>query len=296
VEFEGVAAQADRVRRGEASARKLVELALVRIERLNGELNAFAAVFADGALADANRADERRSRGDRGPLLGVPVAVKDEIEIAGEVTSRGTGAISARVARQRHDAVTRHGLALHCRPRDAAHRGRRLDAELAPKQTSARLRLHERPGAVAASREAADEQLVVALVERSMATRRAASSAARSAFPAASSSSAASCSMAAVCPANRPRATTSHDSKAGLAANSIPSSSSPPAAAASRTSTATSGARISSTGPPSIVAPPLSARRSCARFQRSAPSGSSASEKSSSARRLRVAGPSDSSG
>ena len=94
--FDGVATQAERVRRGEVSARELVEQALGRIERIDGELNAFGVVFADRALADAERADERRARGERGPLLGVPVAVKDEIDIAGEVTSRGTGAITAR--------------------------------------------------------------------------------------------------------------------------------------------------------------------------------------------------------
>jgi amidase len=91
-----VATQAERVRRGEVSARELVEQALGRIEQIDGELNAFGVVFADWALADADRADERRARGEQGPLLGVPVAVKDEIDIAGEVTSRGTGAITAR--------------------------------------------------------------------------------------------------------------------------------------------------------------------------------------------------------
>ena len=96
VAFDGVAAQAVLVRHGEASARELVELALGRIDRLDGELNAFGAVLAERALADADRADERRARGDQAPLLGVPVAVKDEIDIAGEVTSRGTGAITAR--------------------------------------------------------------------------------------------------------------------------------------------------------------------------------------------------------
>ena len=67
--------------------------------------------------------------------------------------------------RPRRDAVARHGLALHRGPRGAAHGGRRLDAELAPKQAPARLRLRERPRAVAPRGEAADEQLVVALVE-----------------------------------------------------------------------------------------------------------------------------------
>jgi len=93
LESDGVAGQAERVRRGEVSARELVELALARIERLDAELNAFGAVYADKALEEADRADERRARGEDAPLLGVPVAVKDEIDLAGEVTSRGTGAI-----------------------------------------------------------------------------------------------------------------------------------------------------------------------------------------------------------
>src|SRR3954471_12190365 len=98
VAFEGMAAQAELVRRGGVSARELVGLALGRIERLDGELNAFGAVLSERALVDAERADERRARGERAPLLGVPVAVKDEIDIAGEVTSRGTGAITAKAS------------------------------------------------------------------------------------------------------------------------------------------------------------------------------------------------------
>ena len=50
--FAGVAGQAELLRRGEVSARELVELALARIERADGELNAFGAVYADRALAD----------------------------------------------------------------------------------------------------------------------------------------------------------------------------------------------------------------------------------------------------
>jgi amidase len=92
--FEGVTAQAELVRRGEVSARELVETALERIERLDPELNAFGAVYADRALAEADAVDARR--GDSAPLLGVPIAVKDEIDIAGEVTSRGTGAVASK--------------------------------------------------------------------------------------------------------------------------------------------------------------------------------------------------------
>jgi amidase len=81
--------QAQLVRDGEVSARELVELALERIERLEPELNAFGAVYAERALAEA---DDRR----HGPLSGVPIAVKDEMDIAGEITSRGTGAMTTR--------------------------------------------------------------------------------------------------------------------------------------------------------------------------------------------------------
>ena len=94
--WQGVADQAELVRRGEASARELVEAALARVERLDGELNAFGAVYGERALAEADSADERRYRGESAALLGVPVAVKDEIDIGGEVTSRGTGAITQR--------------------------------------------------------------------------------------------------------------------------------------------------------------------------------------------------------
>ena len=44
------------------------------------------------ALVEADQADQRREAGDERPLLGVPVAVKDNMDIAGEVTTHGTSA------------------------------------------------------------------------------------------------------------------------------------------------------------------------------------------------------------
>jgi amidase len=99
--FEGVAAQAELVRRGEVSARELVERTLRAIHELDPELNAFGAVYAEKALAEADRADQRRAAGQTRPLLGVPIAVKDEMDIGGEITSRGTGAV---VTRARDDS------------------------------------------------------------------------------------------------------------------------------------------------------------------------------------------------
>ena len=96
VAFAGVAGQVELVRRGDVSSRELVELALGRIERLDRELNAFGAVYAERALLEAAQADARVRAGESRPLLGIPVAVKDEIDIGGEITSRGTGAIATR--------------------------------------------------------------------------------------------------------------------------------------------------------------------------------------------------------
>jgi amidase len=93
VAFAGVAGQAELIRRGEMSAREIVELVLGRIDRLDRELNAFGAVYAERALLEAEQADARVRAGERRPLLGVPVAIKDEIDIGAEVTSYGTGAM-----------------------------------------------------------------------------------------------------------------------------------------------------------------------------------------------------------
>lgn len=90
--FAGLARQAALVRAGEVSARELVELYLERIERLDPELNAYRVVMAERALAEADQADARRAAGDERPLLGVPVAIKDNVDVAGEVTTQGTGA------------------------------------------------------------------------------------------------------------------------------------------------------------------------------------------------------------
>src|SRR3954467_7611211 len=92
--FAGVGPLAELVQRGEVSSRELVEVALRRIERLDGDLNAFCAVYPERALAQAAEADRRRRSGELLPLLGVPVAVKDEIDLAGEITSRGTAAVT----------------------------------------------------------------------------------------------------------------------------------------------------------------------------------------------------------
>src|SRR6476659_4914881 len=98
IAFAGASRQAEMVRAGEVSPTELVRLSLSRIERLDPQLNAFRKVFADKALLEAQQAEARLKAGEERPLLGVPIAIKDEVAVAGEVTPAGP-AWSARPAR-----------------------------------------------------------------------------------------------------------------------------------------------------------------------------------------------------
>lgn len=104
--FAGAAEQAELVRSGEVSSRELVELYLERIERFDPQLNAFRVVLADRALEEAAQADARRAGGAEPPLLGVPVAIKDNVDVAGEATTHGTRAYEG-VARADAEIVRR---------------------------------------------------------------------------------------------------------------------------------------------------------------------------------------------
>ena len=104
--FAGVARQAELIRAGEVSSTELVELYLERIERLEPDLNAFRVIMAERALADARQADARRGAGGERPLLGVPIAVKDTEDVAGEPTAWGTAIRGGRAERD-NDLVAR---------------------------------------------------------------------------------------------------------------------------------------------------------------------------------------------
>jgi amidase len=90
--FAGAARIAELVRAKEVSPSELVELYLERISRIDPELNSYRVVLGEQARADAKRAEERLAAGEEAPLLGVPVAIKDNVDYAGEVTTQGTAA------------------------------------------------------------------------------------------------------------------------------------------------------------------------------------------------------------
>ncbi len=73
------------------SSRQLIERALERISRLDGQLNAVVALRADAALDEARALDARVAAGeDPGPLAGLPLLVKDLEDVAGMRTTRGS--------------------------------------------------------------------------------------------------------------------------------------------------------------------------------------------------------------
>lgn len=88
-----VRAAAARLERREIGARALTEAYLARIDQFDGAINAYVTVTADAALRAADAADSRARR--LGPLDGVPVAIKDNIDLAGSPTGNGLGPAAA---------------------------------------------------------------------------------------------------------------------------------------------------------------------------------------------------------
>jgi amidase len=74
---------------GETGARAECEAAIARIEALDGPINAVVVRDFDRARAAADEADAALARGERGPLLGVPMTVKEAFDVAGLPTTWG---------------------------------------------------------------------------------------------------------------------------------------------------------------------------------------------------------------
>ena len=93
---------------GALTAVSLTRLLLERIEACNGRLNAFVTVTADAALAAAEKADESLKNGRwMGPLHGIPVAIKDNIDTFGIRTTAGSKLYATRVPTKDADVVGR---------------------------------------------------------------------------------------------------------------------------------------------------------------------------------------------
>jgi len=86
----------------------LTQVCLDRIQRLNPKLNAFITVTADSALAQAHEAEAEIQEGRwRGPLHGIPIAIKDLFETAGVRTTSASGLLRDRVPTEDSEVVRR---------------------------------------------------------------------------------------------------------------------------------------------------------------------------------------------
>lgn len=92
IAFAGAAEQARMLAAGAITSTALTELYLERIARLDAELGGYSVVLAETALTEAATAQQRLDDGESRPLLGVPIAIKDNVDVAGEYTTIGTNA------------------------------------------------------------------------------------------------------------------------------------------------------------------------------------------------------------
>lgn len=104
----GVTEVAADLRGGAVGVPSLVEDALIAAERAQPHTNAFTTLDPSGARADARRAEEELAAGvDRGPLHGIPVAVKDMIATAGLRTTMGSRHFADHVPTEDAECVRR---------------------------------------------------------------------------------------------------------------------------------------------------------------------------------------------
>jgi amidase len=81
----------ERIRRRDLSSVEIVSALLARIAAFEPRLNGFLRVMGDTALADAMRADAELGRGQwRGPMHGVPIGIKDLIDMTRRRALPGT--------------------------------------------------------------------------------------------------------------------------------------------------------------------------------------------------------------
>jgi aspartyl-tRNA(Asn)/glutamyl-tRNA(Gln) amidotransferase subunit A len=106
--FNSISELAQGLRRREVSPVEITRACLERIERLNPALNAFVTVTPESALAEARRAEAEIGRGEwRGPLHGIPVALKDLIDTAHVRTTAGSAVHQDRVPERDAEVVRR---------------------------------------------------------------------------------------------------------------------------------------------------------------------------------------------
>jgi aspartyl-tRNA(Asn)/glutamyl-tRNA(Gln) amidotransferase subunit A len=106
--LESISEISELLRRGSVSPVELAADCLARIEKLNPRLNAFITVTAESALAQAHQAEAEIRRHEwRGPLHGIPLALKDLIDTAGVRTTAASSLFRDRIPPEDAEVVRR---------------------------------------------------------------------------------------------------------------------------------------------------------------------------------------------
>jgi aspartyl-tRNA(Asn)/glutamyl-tRNA(Gln) amidotransferase subunit A len=99
IAFASASALAARIRDKQISPVELVHTYLARIDRFDGSLRAYITVCREQALAEAERCERAVTRGEPlGALHGIPIAVKDQLDVAGTPTTAGSRLFAKRIA------------------------------------------------------------------------------------------------------------------------------------------------------------------------------------------------------
>jgi aspartyl-tRNA(Asn)/glutamyl-tRNA(Gln) amidotransferase subunit A len=108
MEFLTIAELSAKFRSFEISPVEVTRTCLERIDKRNAELNAFITVMTESAVAEARAAEEEIRNGQwRGPLHGIPIALKDLIDTAGVRTTAATALLENRVPKEDAEVVRR---------------------------------------------------------------------------------------------------------------------------------------------------------------------------------------------
>ena len=95
-------------RAGAVSCREVAASAVARMREVNPRLNAVTLDLGDAAIDAADRLDGRRAHGDQpGPLFGVPITIKDNVEVRGQRTPNGVAGLAHVIAKEDAPIVRR---------------------------------------------------------------------------------------------------------------------------------------------------------------------------------------------